>query len=351
MVPASPGHWQVFAERRTPSKHRCWFATRPELQIDPCFPVALYRPRPVYSLLPQYPVEVTKMKCPDSIRRPFARAFLLLSAAIHLPAASLAVENAGHARWLNRTISFQFEALDGQTVQAEQFRGKVVLLDFWATWCGPCLREIPHVVAVRRKFRQQGLEIVGFSFDTDRNALARLVRERDMDWPQHFDPRGQPTLGLQLQIEAIPSMWLLDRAGRVRFTDARFNLEEKIQQLLDEPYDDGLPHPQGFYTELSGSPGPKKKTVPLATWHRVDPGELKPAGDTADGLKLKGLINSTRLQQAMLSIDGVSVTLEPGQSQKVTLNGHPETIKCEAISGQTVRLSVAGRSQELSLPE
>jgi thiol-disulfide isomerase/thioredoxin len=127
----------------------------------------------------------------------------------------------------------QFVALDGREVDLAHLKGKVVLVDFWATWCVPCVGEIPNIKAAYEQFHSQGFEVVGISFDKDKSALENFVKSKDLAWPQYFDGKGwQNKFGQRYAITSIPAMWLLDRNGDVVDTKARNDLEEKIKRLL-----------------------------------------------------------------------------------------------------------------------
>ena len=135
-----------------------------------------------------------------------------------------------------RPLELKFTAFDGKEVDLSKLRGKVVLLDFWATWCGPCMEEVPNVVAAHRKFKDKDFEIVGISFDEDRKALQQALKKNRMTWAQHFSGKGfEDPLAQRFGITAIPTMWLLDRKGHVVDFDARGDLEKKVAKLLAEP--------------------------------------------------------------------------------------------------------------------
>ncbi len=84
------------------------------------------------------------------------------------------------------------DALDvyGERVSLEQYRGQVVLLDFWATWCGPCIAELPNVKEVFGKHGGETFAIVGVSLDSDRDRLVNFIEDNDMPWTQVFDGQG-----------------------------------------------------------------------------------------------------------------------------------------------------------------
>jgi peroxiredoxin len=127
----------------------------------------------------------------------------------------------------------QFTAVDGRKVDLASLRGKVVLIDFWATWCGPCMGEIPHVVDAYNKYHEQGFEIIGISFDTNKVTLQRVTEDKGMPWPQYFDGKGwKNDFGVKYGIHAIPTMWLIDQQGKIVTKNARTNLADQVAKLL-----------------------------------------------------------------------------------------------------------------------
>ena len=134
-----------------------------------------------------------------------------------------------------KPLDIKFTALDGRPVDLNQIHGKVVLVDFWATWCGPCVGELPHVKEAYQKFHDQGFEVVGISFDQDQRTLERFVQSKELSWPQYYDGHGwKNRFGVQYAIHSIPTMWLVDKKGNLRETNAREDLSGKIAKLLAE---------------------------------------------------------------------------------------------------------------------
>ncbi len=136
--------------------------------------------------------------------------------------------------WLKmRPMDLRFEATDGSVVDLASLRGKVVLVDFWATWCGPCMREAPDVVAAYNALHDKGFEVVGISLDIDRGQLDAVTKEKGMVWPQYFDGKGWGNeIAAKYGIHSIPSMWLIDKSGRIADTNGRENLQGKVENLL-----------------------------------------------------------------------------------------------------------------------
>ncbi len=112
--------------------------------------------------------------------------------------------------------AFQVTDMKGQPLSLEALKGKVVLLDFWATWCGPCVQELPNVIEAYKKYHAQGFEIVGISLDEDKDALEKFLKENDMPWVQFFDGKGWKNEVAQIyEVKSIPATYLIDRKGNL----------------------------------------------------------------------------------------------------------------------------------------
>lgn len=133
----------------------------------------------------------------------------------------------------SKPLDIKFTAVDGREVDLAKMRGKVVLIDFWATWCGPCVAELPNVLKAYKELHPKGFEIVGISLDSDKGKLEKFVADKGMEWPQFFDGKGwKNEIAVTYDIHSIPAMWLVDQKGMVVDTSARAGLEEKVAKLL-----------------------------------------------------------------------------------------------------------------------
>ena len=135
---------------------------------------------------------------------------------------------------LGKPVDIQFKAIDGRDVDLTKMKGKVVLVDFWATWCGPCVAEIPNIKKTYAKWHKKGFEIVGISLDSDKDKLARFVGTRKMPWPQYFDDNGENRLPSSFGVTGIPDMWLIDKQGNLVDMEARHDLEKKVEKLISK---------------------------------------------------------------------------------------------------------------------
>lgn len=119
--------------------------------------------------------------------------------------------------------------LNGNPISLQDYRGKVVLLDFWAVWCGPCIAEMPNLKRVYNQYKDKGFDIIGISLDTDEKRLRDYLKENDIAWRQVFSGRGwQSPVSQQFGIRAIPAPWLIDRDGTLITKQARGRALEKL---------------------------------------------------------------------------------------------------------------------------
>lgn len=101
--------------------------------------------------------------------------------------------------------------MNGKPISLKDYKGKIVLVDFWATWCGPCLSELPNVLAAYEKYQDKGFDILGINFDNeDRPKLEHFLKERNMPWRQIYDGKGwRSALSNHYGIKSIPMTFIL----------------------------------------------------------------------------------------------------------------------------------------------
>ena len=132
--------------------------------------------------------------------------------------------------------NFSATDLEGNPISLEQYRGKVVLLDFWAVWCAPCIAEMPNVKKVYDTYKDKGFDIIGISLDFDEKKLRDYLKENDIPWRQVFSGKilDNP-VALHYSIRSIPTQWLIDKDGTLITHKARGDaLEQLVKDALQE---------------------------------------------------------------------------------------------------------------------
>ncbi|MCQ2220161.1 MAG: AhpC/TSA family protein [Prevotella sp.] len=131
-------------------------------------------------------------------------------------------------------IDFTMPNPKGKNISISDFVGKnkYVLVDFWASWCGPCRKEMPNVVKAYNLYHKKGFEVIGVSFDNNRNAWIKAIPQLKMPWPQMSDVKGWESAASSLyNIKAIPANVLIDKDGKIVAKNLR---EEELLQTLEK---------------------------------------------------------------------------------------------------------------------
>jgi thiol-disulfide isomerase/thioredoxin len=122
--------------------------------------------------------------------------------------------------WLNKEVEISGEHFGGKPFNLDDYRGKVLLVDFWATWCPPCMKELPNLIETHKQFADSGFEVVGVALDNDHDELEKFLEDRKLPWvtlwsadkdqQMYDDPRAK-----QFGVDGIPRTFLVDRQGKV----------------------------------------------------------------------------------------------------------------------------------------
>ena len=129
---------------------------------------------------------------------------------------------------------FEAKRLNGSTFRLADYRGKkAVLIDFWATWCPPCVDEIPTIKSIAETYRDQGLEVVGVSLDRDEQALRDFVKEENLSYVQVFEKEKARSITKSYGVWGIPSVFLINKNGVINAMKLRGNhTEQAVKALL-----------------------------------------------------------------------------------------------------------------------
>jgi len=129
-----------------------------------------------------------------------------------------------------QAADFTIKGADQKAIKLSDFKGKYVLLDFWASWCGPCRREMPHVKAAYEQFKGNNFQVFAVSIDSDAAAWKKALKEDNMPFVHALDVKGKQSVGDLYMVRAIPTNFLIDSTGKIIAKNLR---GEELSKFLE----------------------------------------------------------------------------------------------------------------------
>ena len=127
---------------------------------------------------------------------------------------------------------FKIKTIDGQEISLDQLAGKVVVMDFWATWCPPCVKSVPELKALTEKYPSSKLVLISFSADSDEQAWRDFVSKKDMEWPQYWDSDG--SIRAEFGVNSFPTYLVIDPEGFIHNRIAGLNPQQSVVARLKD---------------------------------------------------------------------------------------------------------------------
>ena len=210
--------------------------------------------------------------------------------------------------WVGKAApEFKVKDLKGIEISLEKYRGQVVLLDFWATWCGPCIAELPNVQKTYQKYKDKKFEIIGISLDRTITQLDNFIKKRELPWVHHWDDGGK--IANQYRVTGIPSMFLIDGKGIIRTTDVRGG---KLEKAVDALVKENLLNP----TDTNSKP----KTIPATKMIKMKPTTPDNEDNQPKKIKINDLVGKTAPDFKVKDLEGKELSLQDFRGQVVLLD-------------------------------
>ena len=169
--------------------------------------------------------------------------------------------------------TLKFNAADGRHIDLAQLHGKMVIVDFWATWCGPCMKEAPHMVEINQKYADKGLQMIGISLDVDLNSMKTVAAQKGFTWPMACDGRQWESAYAQSWgVQSIPRTFLISPDGEVLWVGHPALIDDELEKAFKE-------HPPQLVDP---------KTLAAANQSLDNAAAALESGKTADAFKAMG---------------------------------------------------------------
>lgn len=132
--------------------------------------------------------------------------------------------------------NFKAKTLLGNQISLADQKGKIVILEFWATWCGPCMPEIPHLKLLNSKYSEDEFQIIGVSLDTNSEKLEEFLKEKEMEWPQIIQPKQwDDEITTKYNVYVVPRSFIIGRDGKIVGKNMRGKeLEKEVAKLIQQ---------------------------------------------------------------------------------------------------------------------
>jgi thiol-disulfide isomerase/thioredoxin len=204
--------------------HSADAAFKAALAFDPKSSSALFTDGEVLAHLGQTEAARARFQACLSVIKPDDPLYVRTKRFIENPALAL----------LQLAPAFTVTTLDGSSFNLDQMKGSVVLVDFWATWCGPCMEELPQIKQIAKDFAGQPLVILSISWDEDEQKWKKFVAKNQMTWPQYRDTGHR--IGNLFEVKALPGYFTIDSDGvlTAELLGGGFDIESRLKALVDQ---------------------------------------------------------------------------------------------------------------------
>lgn len=130
--------------------------------------------------------------------------------------------------------SLQLKTIDNAVITSKDMEGKIIILKFWATWCGPCIEQLPHLRQINEKYTRQGVRLISISRDDSRGPVLPFIKKNGMFWTHVIDKEQKVELGPAFGVSGIPHAFILSPEGEVLWRGHPAKLEEPLEKALKE---------------------------------------------------------------------------------------------------------------------